>query len=437
LYYLIAGFFLLDGIQAFGVIDRMFYGVWAGKSGDKITQTLSLLLILSGMVLFAGRRRRDIGAGAILALAAMAFLLLSTLWSFESAATIRQGVIYLFVVLGAIGIAGTLEADEFMELLGFVCLATAAASLALLVLAPSYAIMNDVDFQGVFPHKNFLGQAMVIGALASLHCIRSNRRRGLNLIFLLVFVGTAFASKSATSWATILVFISVSVIAALLRGRRGPRLIGVFLSIVLVIGLVIFYVDPDFFLEIAGKDRTLTGRTEIWDFVIACIWMKPMLGWGYFGFWTMGNPSAIVIADAMHWWVTQSHNGLLEMLLNIGAVGTAIFLVMFFRTLVLGVRCLRGPSASLGLSTILSCLGIVLIGISETVLLAATQPSTSVFFVTGLMCERALRARSRQRVRVAPGARHRGPSMSAPAQHAVSGNGARGPLPHYGRVNKR
>jgi exopolysaccharide production protein ExoQ len=416
-YYWISGFFLLDATQTFGFIDRVVYGNWMGKSGDKITQSLNLMMILSGMVLFihANRRGRGGGTGGVLALATIGFLFLTALWSTDPGATVREAVVYLFIVMGAIGVAGCLEADEFMDLLARTCFLSAIASVALFVISPGNALMVESgDFIGVFAHKNFLGQVMATGALAALHALRLGRRqRARNILMLLTFAGMAFVSKSATSWLTIVIFCCVDGVIALWRKGGAAQLSGVFLTIVLLPALIFAVADPDPILEMIGKDPSLTGRTEIWAYVIDNISVKPLLGWGYFGFWLVSNPSAMDIADAEGWFVPQAHNGLLELLLNIGVVGTAIFLFLFARNITLGFQCLRTPAKALAISTILSCGGIILLGISENVLLAPTQSSTTVFFITGLMCERAVRAAGRRQYRVAARRMPRGLSTNS------------------------
>ena len=141
-YYWVSGFFLLNAMAAFGFVDRLVYGTWENKPGDKITQSLNLLLILASLALF-GRgyySKRRIGAGGVLALATIAFLFLSAGWSHDPAVTVRQAVVYLFVVLGSIGIAGTLDADEYMDLLRRTCFLSAVASLVLLAVSPSTAL---------------------------------------------------------------------------------------------------------------------------------------------------------------------------------------------------------------------------------------------------------------------------------------------------------
>jgi O-antigen ligase len=409
-YYLVSGFFLMSAMVAFGFIDRLVYGTWENKAGDKITQTLNLLLILASLALFAHGYycKKRIGAGGVLALATTAFLFLSAGWSYDPATTVRQAVIYLFVVLGSIGIANTLDADEYMDLLKQTCLLSAVASLVLLVVSPNTAVSN-LDFQGIFPHKNFLGQVMAAGALASLHAIRvDHRRRVRNIFILLVFIGMAIKSASTTACMAIFVFCSANWIIALIR--KGGAAIGIFLAMVLTPIVVIVAIDPSPIFEMIGKDQTLTGRTDIWPYVINDISLRPLLGWGYFGFWSPNNPAAIEMAEAFKFFLTEAHNGLLEMLLNVGVVGTGIFIFLFVRNVALAFRCLSTSASALAISTIIVSLGILTVGVSEAVLLVSTQPWTSMFFVTGLMCEHVVRAEKLRPYGIAPrGYPRRGP----------------------------
>ena len=109
-------------------------------------------------------------------------------------------------------------------------------------------------------------------------------------------------------------------------------------------------------------------------------------------FWSVNNPAAIAIGELLHWFSPQAHNGLLEMLLNVGLVGTFFFIFLWARTVWLSLRCIQTSEKALAISCLFSCAGIILVGISETVLLVPFEASTSVFFITGLLCERTMRA---------------------------------------------
>jgi O-antigen ligase len=393
-YYWVSGFFLLSSMQEFGVVDRVVYGYWEGKSGDPISVLFNLLMILASLLLIANSYRRHMkgfAVGSVLALVAVGFLFLSALWSLSPPTTVRVTIVYLFVVIGSIGVARSLDADEFMDLLCWCCLGGAIASLLLLVGSPDNAFMDGVDFIGIFPHKNVFGQVMATGVLAALHGIRTARRGYLGKLFIvLFFIGMTIACKSTTALLACLVFCGISGFDSLWRRGRGARQISVVLAIFLAPTFLVAIVAPDPILEAIGKDPTLTGRTEIWAFVIDDIWMKPWLGWGYFGFWHLTNPAAREIFDAVRWVVPQAHNGLLEFLLNIGVVGTSLFLFLLVRNLVLAFRCLSTPARVLAVSAITCCVGILLEGVSEAVLMVSTAPLTPLLFITGLMCERAL-----------------------------------------------
>lgn len=401
-YYLVSCFFILDTMQALGFIDRLVYGLYSPGS-NLVTQSLNLLLIAASLILFGyryGQSKRRFAAGSALAFSAVGFLWLSALWSLSPATTSRVAVIYLYVMIGVVGIARTLDADEFMHLLSWCCFLSAIASLLLALASPVLAIWQD-DFFGIFPHKNVLGQVMATGALASLHGIRVSRRRYLGkLCMLFVFVGMAYASKSTAALLVSLVFCGISAFDTLWRKGGARRVTGVILAVFLGPVVVVAVASPDAFLEMIGKDPTLTGRTELWAFVIENISMKPWLGWGYAAFWSQSNPAAVKISDAMGFVVPQAHNGLLEFVLNVGILGTALFAFVLVRNMVLAVRCLRTPARALGISTITCCVGVLLEGVSETVLLAPTQSLTPILFITGLMCERALWVAKKQRYRL-------------------------------------
>lgn len=400
-YYWLSFLFLLNAIDAFGVIDRVLYGNWSEKTGDVVTTTIRVLLIMQSLTLFAysylkeRNARRSVGGN--LALFTVGFLFVTSFWSMDPGATIRAATVYLFVVIGGIGIARIFGPERYMHLLSYACFLTAIGSILLAIVSPGNAFMGP-DFIGIFPHKNFLGQTMAVGVLACLHGIRVARRAPLDkIVMLLVLAGMTVAAKSTAALLVMLSFLGISAFFALWQKRGAARFIGVLLAIGMASLLIFMIVAPDLVLVLIGKDPTLTGRTEIWAFVTNDIWMKPLFGWGYFGFWGLNNPASREISDAVHWVVPQAHDGLLELLLNIGILGTALFFWLFIRNLALAFLCLRTPAKALAVSAIMCCVGLLILGVSETVLLAATQPLTLVFFVTGLMCEQAALAAKQRR----------------------------------------
>jgi O-antigen ligase len=397
------GYLLLCQLQSLSVVDRVFYGEWVEKPGDTFTQLVNILQIVISVVLFyrgfqnwPGLRR-----GGLLSISLAIFLLFSAVWSVNSGATLRTGVQYLFFIIAAIGVAENLTGDEFMNLLAWISFLSAVASLVLTVLSPATAFGGTGDFRGVFSQKNLLGEAMAMGALASLHGFRVGKRNRLLSIFMLLVVSfVAIKSGSATSLLAIFLFFSLGTAIQTLQKRGIARILALSGLIIMLPAILISDFNQDSLAEMLGKDPTLTGRTDIWALVIPDILQRPLLGWGYYGFWSVQNPAAWEIAEALHWRSPNAHNGILEILLSVGLIGAIFFIYLLGRTLWLSLKCMRTPESAMGITCLLSCAGVVLVGVSETVLVYGGA-ITCVFFITGFFCERAVTT-ARKRLVAAP-----------------------------------
>jgi O-antigen ligase len=399
-------FFLLQSMSALGFIDGVIYGGqnFYGRTGDKVSETLNLLSIFASLFLFFSSNPgiRIAHFNRILPLAAASFILISVLWSVDPRQTLTQGTAYFFVVLGAIGLAEALDGDQLMDLVAWICLLCAAASVVQFSISP-----GSDGFSGIFSQKNVLGQVMAGGVLAGLHGTR--RRGGPRLRYVCIIASctvVAFMSKSTTSILAIFVVFWLDLLGRLYLRGGTTRIISICLTIGCVPIVIFFVMNSDSIFELLGKETTLTGRTLFWPYVIDNISLKPLLGWGFCSFWSPRNPNALQIADAIKgdtWFpflIPNAHNGLLEFLLEIGFVGTLFFMFLWVRNVVMALRCMNGSAAQIGLTSLLLLIGIFVISISEVVLLAASQIWTNLFFVMGFICEKNLWiARSAQRPR--------------------------------------
>jgi exopolysaccharide production protein ExoQ len=378
----------------FGVVDRLKYGEWSGKAGDHFTQSLNALQIMVSIYLFwvGYKKSKTISLGATLLLTVVAYLFVSTLWSVDAETSFRRAVEYFFFVLGVIGIGNSLSADEYLGLLRKLVFWSAVFSLLLVPIVPAAVLMSDGPLRGIFAHKNVLGQVMAAGVLASLYEMRSGSgSRGSCVAMIILFIGLTVAAKSSTSLMTAFVFCAVEILLAV-SGRRFV----IIMTLVSIPTLLIIWLSPDFILDLLGKDATLTGRTELWYFVDICISQRPLLGWGFSAFWSQTNQVANEISMNLGWSVPQAHNGLRELLLEVGIIGTSLFVIVFLRNIWIALRCLRTPASELGKTLLLCCGGILLVGVSEEVLVDPSQISVGLLFVMGLMGERTLRAGNQQ-----------------------------------------
>src|SRR6516165_7157376 len=110
--YIAAAVYLVLPTEVLTFVDRMIYGEWPGKPGDKLTQLLNLLAIASSILLFwLGTRGRSSQLNRVLPLAAAGLLAISALWSVAPGTTMTRSIAYFFLIVGAIGIAEIFDAD--------------------------------------------------------------------------------------------------------------------------------------------------------------------------------------------------------------------------------------------------------------------------------------------------------------------------------------
>lgn len=83
-------------------------------------------------------------------------------------------------------------------------------------------------------------------------------------------------------------------------------------------------------LALFGRDMTLTGRTDIWQSIIRLIQERPLLGYGYRSIWLDPNGPPVSIKTDSGFRPVESHNGILELGLDLGIVGILLFSISFF-----------------------------------------------------------------------------------------------------------
>ena len=157
---------------------------------------------------------------------------------------------------------------------------------------------------------------------------------GITVLFLLMIGWLFTVADSKTP--LIALFFAAALVAGLAlpfvrRHFGGLALTGVVIGVLLqllvnVSGLII---------EGAGRDTTLTGRTDIWAAVLA-LNPDPLLGAGFQSFW-LGDRLYKMWALFPVFRPNQAHNGYIETYLNLGWVG----LFLFICVLVAGYRTMR------------------------------------------------------------------------------------------------
>jgi exopolysaccharide production protein ExoQ len=93
--------------------------------------------------------------------------------------------------------------------------------------------------------------------------------------------------------------------------------------------------NVDSLVGASGKDLTLSGRTDLWDFIFAKIFERPWFGYGFYGFWDSEVAASL---RRQHPWASNAHNGFLEMILELGFVGFSLFIGGLIRFIIMALQ---------------------------------------------------------------------------------------------------
>jgi exopolysaccharide production protein ExoQ len=286
---------------------------------------------------FIGVRWRTVLQGAwnakwILALLMVAFA--STAWSQDPIITLRRAAVLCATTVFGIYFAARFDVPNQLRLLAWTCGLVVCVSFLCAIYLPHYGIDQAVhsgDWQGAFYQKNILARAMVLSALV-FFSVRFRSGNTLRWIGIAGSLTLLVLSRSATG---IIVFAVILTSWPLYRLFRTKFTFAVPVAaaglMVLMAGTAVAYKALPTILEMMNRDEGLTGRFDLWNMVWVSILRKPWLGYGFDAFWQGMRGESVFVIQAVGWVpLGGAHNGFLELLLEMGFVGLAVFAVGYF-----------------------------------------------------------------------------------------------------------
>ena len=324
-----------------------------GDESDPVIQVVWLCLAVIAVALIFHRAasaatvpRTD---GFLVAL--MGLAVLSVVWSIDPGLTLRRDASLLATIGTGYYLASTFAPTTLLRLIRSACLFGAISSLVWSVVSPAVAYDAFGRFRGVFAQKNALGLVAAIGAMTCVALVLSATHHRWREGFLgAVFVSVLFMSGSRTSLVALIGGVVVVVVAAGIKSER-TRTTTVGTCLVAMAGIVAWVVAVGTAapLRLLGRDQTLTGRTELWHAVEHAIGSKPVAGWGFGGFWSQSHGPSQQLLQSVNWDALSSHEGFLEMALNLGLLGTVSVLVLLLRILARAQVLARSANPTVGL----------------------------------------------------------------------------------------
>lgn len=189
--------------------------------------------------------------------------------------------------------------------------------------------------QGIFEHRNVIGSYMIINIAVSLIYMTIWSSKKIKIISYINILGAAYLiykTYSSTTIIVMLVMIALYLAFRYINFKVSPILVTFIILIfnyILVNGLRVDGFINNFLMRTFNKDVTFTGRSYVWAIALNYIQMKPIWGYGFEGFfgdYIVYFPNEVTV-------ISHSHNGLLQILIDLGIVGLTMFICIVYRTL--------------------------------------------------------------------------------------------------------
>ena len=180
---------------------------------------------------------------------------------------------------------------------------------------------------GIFNHKNMLGSAMALGILVEQHLpTGSTVARVSKTAWLLLYAGLLILSDSLTSVVALILTFGAMYAVKSFRGRYGLVMPAGFVAV--LAGGIVLFLNADLVTAAMGRSSDLTGRAELWRWTTVMISQRPLLGYGFSGFWRGAAQQSMTVETHIGWSPIYAHNGYLEILVSLGFAGLVVFGMM-------------------------------------------------------------------------------------------------------------
>lgn len=278
---------------------------------------------------------------------------MSTLWSGDRGQAISEVANFLVSTMLALVLFVRYRLREVIQLVVLASAAGLVLHLVWVFALPSYGVLQG-QWVGASVNKNFLGlQAAQSIPFLTLGARAFPRWRFPLYLLAVAAAGLIIGSFSKTSLAAAGLTVGATLVYIAFRARKtlyGAVVLTLFSTSTIAtlfatanLGVIAQWLD---------KDVTLTGRSKMWPLIVSDILDRPILGYGYGGYWGGYLSPAHEVWVSQSWFPGHAHNAAFEVALRVGIVGLVIFVVINVRAVMRAVRLIQdvpGPQALLPL----------------------------------------------------------------------------------------
>lgn len=312
------------------------------------------------------------------------WVLLSATWSNDPITTLRTSLVIVETAIIAMYIGYRFTWPDLLDILKW--FAATLVFLAFLYGIGQPSVGRDLDgaWVGINGHKNHFCFLMALSTILwFINSIYQPKQRYLSIS--MVFLSLIALQQGGSGASKVIVVCLIALWFYLGTLKTLPTqwaFSSVILFLIISICLVIVVTENLEFIVVdtLNKDLTLTGRTDFWPLIIRKINQRPLLGYGIDGFWQpwngLDNPSRDVIVAKTQFAPPHSHNGFMDLVVDLGYIGLFIFLASMVNALMKSIILLGKEKMPYA--------GLPLIFLTYTILTNLTE--TGLVGVTGIFC---------------------------------------------------
>lgn len=299
---------------------------------------------------------------------------LSGFWSQTLGYTFRTSIVVIIWTFYFIYIGKQFHWEEIYRILRWITLFTVLLSIYYATFNPSIGV-HPAGWMGILGHKNQFSFYMALSAVVWLLNAINNpkQRRWSIVVVILAFYALNKGGSGASKVLTVVLLSLWGYLGFVKKLKPQWAFVSVLLFIIVSVCLSILITDNLEFIVVdtLNKDMTITGRTDFWPLVIDKINSEPLLGYGMNGFWQPWrgkefDPGGSIIVAKTQFVPPHAHNGFLDLALDLGWLGLALYLFSFFSSIAKGVLYLgRSQGTEAGLPLLLLTY-IVMTNLTET-----------------------------------------------------------------------
>ena len=294
-------------------------------------------LVILGVVAWRWRSVHGVLRDGAYVFALPALCVASAIWAEAAFPALRHGILLALTMVIAGTMAARLDRRQFVVALLLSQGALGVWSLIDGTTVWSGGLDGGFSLVGIFPQKNVMGQRMMLLTLACVAVLLVPGYRFVLRALAAAALPVALACLFRSGSASAIILVSGAgglLLFALFVWRPAARVRGARTVIALtalaavpatLLVLASAHIDPiGDALGALGKDRTLTGRTDVWAVAFQSVREHPLLGVGAGNFWQHDSWAALRLTERFPGADPTSfnfHNAYFEALVHLGVVG--------------------------------------------------------------------------------------------------------------------